>query len=273
MGRRHFGSTASSPRGLLIGALLAVAMAAASGCYFIVDTTGIVGTQGATDGGNSDRGLDAAEDAPGAIVDDDGGVLAAWSFDEATDGGIVRDLTGHGHDGQLGTSATLLPGRNGQALASPMSVKSLHGERFPSRGTLSFWLRGNFAGSDDDGLDIFDGHDYSRPHLFVRVPNDIGHVELQMACQRPEVAPYSFVATVLDPPSNVWMHLVFVWDSVLQNAAVYLDGNLLSAQALSKSWTPSGQQFVFARAFGGGLVDDARLYTRALTATEIAALP
>ena len=43
-----------------------------------------------------------------------------------------------------------------------------------------------------------------RPHLFVRVPNDIGHVELQMACQNPVVGPYPFVATIYDPASNVW---------------------------------------------------------------------
>ena len=67
-------------------------------------------------------------------------MIGYWSFDFA-DGGVVPDLSGEGHDGQLTPPTPLAPGgKSGQALASPMTVESLSGKSFPSHGTLSFWL-------------------------------------------------------------------------------------------------------------------------------------
>jgi hypothetical protein len=203
--------------------LAAVLVASPWGCY-LVDTSGIVGGAVAVDAGSEGGALDAgAEGGAG----DDSGLLAYWSFDEETNG-FVRDLTGHGHDGQLGTPALLAPGMDGgQALASTMTVTSLGGQNFPPRGTLSFWLTADYTGSQVNGLGIFDTYDPSRPHLFVRVPNGAPSAYLQMACQNAGQQQFPFVAQLPNLTSNTWTHLVFAWDSVHYTAAVYVDGNLL----------------------------------------------
>jgi hypothetical protein len=226
----------------------------------------------ALDAGSEEGALDAGGEGGAG---DDSGLLAYWSFDQETNG-FVPDLTGHGHHGQLGTPALLAPGMDGgQALASPMTVWSLMGQNFPPRGTLSFWLTADFTGSQVNGLAIFDNFDPSRSHLFVRVPNGQSSASLQMAYQNAGQQSYPFVTGLPNPSNNTWTHLVFAWDSVLYTAAVYVDGNLLPpgyGGGLT-SWTPSGQQFVFSSMFPKGLVDEARVYSRALPASEVSTIP
>jgi hypothetical protein len=206
-------------------------------------------------------------------TNEDGSLLAYWSFDDETNG-IVPDLTGHHHDGQLGSGASLAPGKDGgQALASTMTVQSLSGRDFPLQGTLSFWLRADFTGQVAD-VNIFDAWESSRSHLFVRVPN-ASPFALQVACQIPGQVQFPFGALFNNPASNTWTHVVVSWDAVLYTVAAYVDGNLLAqgnGGALA-SWTPSDQQFVFASNFPKGLVDDARVYSRVLSAAEVSTIP
>lgn len=257
-------------RRLLLLGSAAVWASSQAACYFLVDTSGIVGGPEVAVDGSPGPAVDAGFEAG---ADDDAGLLAYWSFDEQTNG-IVEDLSGHHHDGQLGTPSLLSPGKTGQALASAMTVESLSGDRFPRQGTLSFWLRADFSGSQNSGLYIFDHYEPSRSHLFVRVPND-STLYLQMACQTAGQAQYPFEADLSNPASNTWTHLVFAWDSVAHTAAVYINGKLQAKadQGELASWTPSEQQFSFASSFPKGLIDEARVYARALSAAEVNAIP
>jgi hypothetical protein len=246
-------------------ALVVSAAACHWGCYFLVDRSGIAG--------GSDSGAPSSPAVEAGQVED-GGPIAYWSFDDA-DGGVVPDQTGKGHDGQLTSAAALADdGERGRALASTMRVSSLEGSSFPLRGTLSFWLRADFTGSDAKGRDIFDQYDLSRAaHLFVRVPIAVRPVDLQVAWQAGTPA-YPFVADMPSPSNNAWMHLVVVWDTVDEHtASVYLDGNLRGQGKLPSTWAPSGQTFVFAGNFAGGLIDEARLYDRPLSAAELKGIP
>lgn len=248
-----------------IAGLCLITAASQWGCYFLVDRSGIVGGSDTADAAPADAALNGR-------TTEDGGMLAYWSFDEAKNG-VVEDLSGRGHHGQLGTAPSLPGGRSGQALGSAMTVSSLDGQHFPARGTLSFWLRADFTGSEVDGRAVFDDYDRSRAHIFVRVPNGRRQVDLQIACQDPATVDYPFVVDIAAPPNKTWMHLIVVWDSVLHSAAVYLDGKLLQVGPLPASWTPSDENVAFAQYFPAGLVDEARLYERALSAAEVGELP
>jgi uncharacterized delta-60 repeat protein len=76
-----------------------------------------------------------------------------------------------------------------------------------------------------------------------------------------------------------WNHVAFTWDETNTSGALYLNGELVVPSAsllLIAPAAPVGVTRIGENPFGGralnGMIDDARIYTRALSAEEIAAL-
>ncbi|MCP4641189.1 MAG: LamG domain-containing protein, partial [bacterium] len=190
------------------------------------------------------------------------GLLAYWTFDTVEDG-MARDASGLGHDAIL-KDAKLAPGKDGNALSldgrGRAVVPSLSDIRFPACGTLSFWVKGDFA--DQDGHSLFGtGYDARRSHFFARVRKETDRGNLQIAFQSPK-GPYRFAAYTRIA-SNVWNELVIAWDCTERAASVHVNGKLVSEGPL-RAWTPSGQTVVFGKGFTG-LIDDVRLYSTVRT--------
>jgi hypothetical protein len=85
------------------------------------------------------------------------------------------------------------------------------------------------------------------------------------------------MSTTQTIPVNQWSHIAAVFDDTANNYKIYLNGNLVSTIAETRTPATSTNPLVFGQSgyAGGqyerwhGLIDDVRIYNRALTATEI----
>jgi hypothetical protein len=75
-----------------------------------------------------------------------------------------------------------------------------------------------------------------------------------------------------------WHHIMYSYDDAVNIHSLYIDGQLVASATINSSiyWTGATTTYVGNHPSGGwnvnGLIDDARIYTRALSANEIAAL-
>lgn len=194
-------------------------------------------------------------------------LIGSWDFDRSGD--VAPDGTGHGHDANLVGGATQDPGgvRGGALVLHGLDrahITSLSGGNFPRSGTLALWFRYTSGAGG-----IFDDHDQTRNHIFVRktAPNDA----VQIALQLEKTTEYAWVAT-FNSPAGVWLHVALTWNESARHAALYLGGKLLTENDYLTPFAPSEQAMVFGSEIACA-VDEVRLYSRALTAAEITTLP
>ena len=78
--------------------------------------------------------------------------------------------------------------------------------------------------------------------------------------------------------SNSWYHVAFTWDRAAQQTQLYVDGVLRATSALTDAgWVNSDRTLRIGSVWASnsaanGVWDEVRVYDRALTAEEIAAL-
>jgi hypothetical protein len=226
--------------------------------------------------------LDAMTDADGAGGAELAGLILHFAFEDLT-GNVVKDLSGKGNDGTVLNGPTLAQGITGQGIQCDgvndrVRVTTLDNVRFPPSGTLSFWAKPNsFAGQF-----IVDQYDTDRDHLFVRIraAEDVRPNRLETTFQRAVAEPNSVVFGAF-VPINVgqWVHIVIVWDtqSAQHRASFYANNTLIETQGILATWTPQGEIFELFRpgCCGSfpGVLDELRLYDRALSSTEVALVP
>lgn len=218
--------------------------------------------------------VDSADANDGDAFLSEPNLVAAWLFDE-TSGTVAHDATGHGFDGELqGDAAFTASGLRGGALSlgggmDAMRVPALDNAKFPRSGTFSIHFRHEFADMANRGA--FDSWDSTRNHVFVRRPDDYPADQFQVAGQYAGGA-YAFVHPFTVTLST-WTHVVFTWDEVSQVGTVYVNGVHGKTQIYEQGpFAPDQQDFRIGRFFIG-LVDEVRLYDRALSAAEAIAIP
>ncbi len=73
--------------------------------------------------------------------------------------------------------------------------------------------------------------------------------------------------------TGIWYHLAVVFDDIANTYNIYLNGNLLSSQSETSAPVPNNQNLTIGQtAYGenwNGLLDEVRIYNRALNANEI----
>jgi hypothetical protein len=216
---------------------------------------------------------DVSNDAEADAGDPD--LVGAWSFDTAV-GSFAPDLSGNGHDATLvGVAASPDAGVSGAGvevgLGKSIRVPSLDGPAFPSTGSLSFWLRVDSATAATQG--VFDDWDSNRSHIFVRrIVDDAA--AMQIAFEMPDAASYVFNANPSAKPSD-WTHIVITWDAGAKKAHVFQQKVLLSAPENYVGpgmFVPSEQHMTFGGTAFTGAIDEVRLYRKALSPAEVAAL-
>jgi len=216
---------------------------------------------------STDSGLTDAE--TGAPYRELPGLIGAWLFDDGT----ANDSSGHAHDGALEGDAMVTVTDRGKALhvsgAGRMHVDALANTAFPATGTISLWFQwATMAAEDQNGF--FDSWDSSRDHIFVRHANGDTVGTIQVALQTPST--YELAPT-FDLPKNTWTHVVVTWDAVARFARIFADKQELASGIYpDDSFAPGGQRCVFGDSVDG-LIDDIRLYDRALSEDEIVSLP
>jgi glucose/arabinose dehydrogenase len=196
------------------------------------------------------------------------GLVGAWSFDE-TAGTTASDASGNGNTGAI-SGATRGTGRYGGAL-------SFDG--------VNDWVTVN----DTNALDLTTGMTLE---AWVR-PANVSYWRTVVIKEQPSQLVYALYAStdngrpsghvyttgdiaLLGPaalPVNTWSHLAMTWDGL--TTRIYVNGSQVASSALTGTAVTStsplriGGNAVWAEWFNG-LIDEVRVYNRALTASQIA---
>jgi hypothetical protein len=284
-------------RAMVLGSLVA-----GPACAFLTDLDGLSDTSEnsradatAPDGGPLSSNDDAGTLADGATVLDGGcppppndPTLVAWyPFEEAT-GFAIRDCSGHGRDGKLGPTGVMkrVAGRQGNAIdldgngacfdlgpaaglpvgASPFTVTGwIRPRRFggplEEAGTNPSprWFIGHFGRSTGPGRGWGLGTD------------DVNELEFKIFDQN---GSYDEATKLV--ATNSWMHVAGVWAN--GRLTLYLNGSEPSvlATALLPALDTDAHAWLGCRLATDptydGLIDDVRVYARALGVDEIALL-
>ena len=198
-------------------------------------------------------------------------LVGAWGFDEPS-GTTAIDSSGSGNSGTLSGPTRVAGGRYGGALSFDgvndwVTVADANSLDLTNRATISAWVRPAALGtgwrtvgfkeqSSPTGMiyALYANQDTSRPVGQVNIGGETNAVG---------------TATL---PLNTWTHLASTYDGTA--VRLYVNGTLVATTAATGNMAASTGPFrmggnpVWSEWFSG-LLDDVRLYSRALTASEI----
>ena len=260
-------------------------------------TGGVGGAGGSsTDGGLSEVAVDSAKDTPVDLVRDTSpdqpqvdvavlsGPLVHYHCESAT-GDKLDDDSGKNHPGTLIGPYSFVTGKVGKALSLtspagvdggvPSSYVALPANLFSAVNdmTVATWINLN---SNKDWTRIFDFGASQTSYMFLTPSNGLNHT-LRFAISTAGI----YNEQVLDGPalsSGTWVHLAVVLDAA--GAKLFVDGTSVAVNSgvslrasalgdMANNWIGRSQ---FTDPYFDGLIDDFRVYDRALGLTEIAAL-
>ena len=194
-------------------------------------------------------------------------LVAAYNFDEVG-GTLVADASGQGNHGAI-SGATRSAGRFGRGLtfngsSSYVTVNDSNSLDLATGYTLEAWVKpasiksGNILAKEMPNGAVYNLYAYEDADLPVASFND--------------GADYRVTTGPSQLPINTWSHLVATYDR--QTLRIYVNG----VQVASRAYTSNIQTSTGALRIGGnsiwgeyfnGVIDELRIYNRALTATDI----
>ena len=203
------------------------------------------------------------------------GLVGWWKFDEGS-GTIAYDSSGNGNDGDLTNGPTWMDGKIGGALSFDgvddyVEIENYYGIPGTNPRTTSVWLKNNFQSSSKHRPFISWGSKSTGKEwkLFFDVEGKIKHNIWGGSVTG---------STIVD--SNRWIHVVSVLPIGATNTlsmVLYLNGHLENLQIANGTFNTGSD---FPVRIGNdlhfniykGLIDDVRIYDRALSAEEVQAL-
>ena len=208
------------------------------------------------------------------------GLVAAYAFDEGT-GTTVADASGHSLTGTISGATWTTGGKYGNALSfngtsSYVDLGNPTSLQLTGSMTVSAWVKAA-ANPADDGQIVAKSNDASGWQL--KTSPDTGPETFGMAITtgtNTHIQRYSTTVRSL----NTWYHVAGVYDASAQTLSMYVNGVLdngtLSGVVPSSQTNSSVNVSIGRRApgtWGGfyfnGLIDEVRIYNRALTQAEI----
>ena len=233
----------------------------------------------------------AASTSDGAITPPPSGLTGWWKLDEMS-GTVAADSSGNGDDGSLVGGATWVAAKvdNGISLDGAgqyVAVADSPRLRLSGSWTVTTWLQMSALPATGAMYTVLAKTDASGNETYsLRVDNNYGQFGV--------TAPGSFVVQfagatggdvyALTTPAAIetgrWYWLVGSWDTSSSSLALYLDGEPAASvtNATTTPTTAGGQDFLIGDNAGHlgqdfhGILDEVRIYDRALTAAEIASL-
>jgi hypothetical protein len=194
------------------------------------------------------------------------GLVAAYAFDEGT-GTTVMDASGNGNRGTVSGATWVAGGKNGGALrfdgsTARVTINDSASLHLTTAMTLEAWVN---PSSTDGWRDvIYKGND----NYFLEASSSRGSPG--------GGGTFSGTDTIVYAPSllaaNTWTHLALTYDG--STLRLYLNGNQVSSGSrtgtIATSTNPLqiGGDSIFGQYFRG-LIDDVRVYNRALSAAEV----
>ena len=193
------------------------------------------------------------------------GLVAAYAFDEGS-GGVAVDASGNGHAGTL-AGATWTTGRYGGGLSfngtsAYVGLGSL-GTFYNTAFTLEAWVQKQTAKNDVAIVGSWAG---SGPMLWV--DHLASHYQLTLGSNGIS----GYLDSGHNPIAGQWQHLAATYDGT--TARYYIDGTEVASRAVTGSVGSSniwriGAYGTTPGGFFDGVIDDVRIYNRALTAGDV----
>lgn len=208
------------------------------------------------------------------------GLVGYWSLNEGV-GNAALDYSGKGNNGALTSGPTWSNGRLGKALSFDGSddyVDAGSGSSIDDLGplTLSAWIYPRSLGESNSG--IIAGKDRSSAGFWILQFNSSSQFSFTK----------DYATTDLERAGGEvrlgkWQHAVVTWDgsSTASNVSIYVDGKEISyvttTNGVDAENSDASINFFIGNNSGGtqtfdGLIDEVRIYNRALSAQEIKTL-
>jgi hypothetical protein len=196
------------------------------------------------------------------------GLVAAYSFDQGA-GGVLDDASGNGHAGLI-SGATWTAGRYGGALSFNGTNASVDlgglGTFYQTGFTLEAWVQKQTAGRNDVAVvGSWNPNANGGPMVWVDHLATRYHLTLNNGIS-------NYLDSGQNPTAGVWQHIAATFDGT--TARFFIDGVEVASRAVSLSVGSSNSWRIGAygaspTGFFDGLIDDVRVYNRALNTTEI----
>ncbi|KKU03784.1 MAG: LamG domain protein jellyroll fold domain protein [Candidatus Giovannonibacteria bacterium GW2011_GWA2_45_21] len=199
------------------------------------------------------------------------GLVGYWSMNEGT-GSYAGDSSGNKNTGTLTNGPTWVDGKRGKALnfdGVNDYVNLGSGDIMSSNATLSLWFKMSPI-SDYKFLFSTKSNETDRLSVFTATN---GRIVIQVLN-----GSNNAYVTTLDYDDNKWHHLVFVRNgNTITNGILYIDNNPVGIASWGNFGSDSTNNVIgiYEQTLSypfNGLIDDVRVYNRALTAAEIQAL-
>ena len=211
----------------------------------------------------------------GVQAQSDEGLVAEWHFDEGS-GNVVKDSSGNGNDGII-YGASWVDGKFGKALSfdgKDDSIKNVWNQAFNSELTISLWFKSSGGGGGRyprlfEFSDPTGSSSYSTALAYDSDGSLRAWTECKTSGKRSGVIDYS--GTTYD--DNIWHLGTYTYDG--NTGILYIDGVLKQSAADNPcSDIYDGKTFVIGNYYPGGysfngIIDEVRIYNRALTVEEI----
>jgi len=205
------------------------------------------------------------------------GLVGYWKFDEGS-GTTAMDSSGNGNTGTLNNGPLWVDGKYGKALGfdgvdDNVQVPTSASLDVTAYLTVEAWVYPRaYVSSTGDAPHIVSRADLSGGSIYI--------LALQTGTHKVEYAVNPFpnaAASGTDLQLNIWTHLAMTYDG--SRVRLYINGNFDSDYALSgpifttSNWLEIGCKHWAGgyHAFFNGLVDEVRIYNRALSQQEIQA--
>jgi PKD repeat protein len=200
-----------------------------------------------------------------------GGLVAAYGFEESSGAGVT-DASGNGNNGTISGAATrAATGRFGKALSfdgtsALVTVNDSASLELTTAMTLEAWVYLTVTGPDWQSV-VFKPIDASSISYVLQ--------GVSQPSKAPSLGTSVGSANLLAPtalPTNAWSHLAATYDGATMT--LYVNGQRVASRAQTGVMGTSTQALTIGGnslfgAYWTGLIDEVRIYNRALTASEI----
>ena len=195
------------------------------------------------------------------------GLVGYWSFDgKDMAGNTAYDRSGNSNNGTLTNGPTRAIGKIGQGLSfDGTAYVAVNANSLPADNvakTISYWIK--FPSAPTSAAVVFQ-MDNGNNGTYSGFHNLTGCSGVSMGTWK-WGGPF-LVCTAI-PATNTWHHYVYTYDTSTHR--LYLNGNLITTGGgATQSTTPNEAYINTAGEHFSGLIDDVRVYNRALSGDEI----